>query len=342
VVFLSRRPRCTPVTTKGSAMFRHRPHHVTAPIGAALLAALALTACSASDGGSASSVARVADGPQRSQSAAGADTSGAAKPGAAKSGTGSADHVVSPAALEADRDALARRAAMALQVKNIGQAVARVRAMALTLDGIVLAENIGSSTGAAELENSTKVTATTYGEITLSVPSAQLDKAVAELGSLGTVIRSTSSSENVGDQMVDTASRLATMRVSVERVRKLLEQAKDLSQVVAMEAELTRRQSDLEALEAQLASLEGSVARSPIQVSLTTEPGVIARPQTATGFLAGLEAGWTAFTSSVSVVLTVLGAVLPFAVVLALVGSPAWWFLRRRRALTPPPTVLPE
>jgi hypothetical protein len=42
------------------------------------------------------------------------------------------------------------------------------------------------------------------------------------------------------------------------------------------------------------------------------------------------------------VLLTVLGALLPFLVLLALVGVPLVLWLRRRRVLTPAPTVLPQ
>jgi hypothetical protein len=228
-----------------------------------------------------------------------------------------------------------------LQVKDIGQAVAKVRATSAAADGSVLAESIGTSGGPdpVPLTDSTKVSATTYAEITLSVPSDQLDGVLDDLGSVGKVIQSTSSSDDVGSQIVDTQSRLATMRVSVARVRGFLDHAKDLTQVVTLEAELTRRESDLEALEAQLASLKGSVARSPVQVSLTTQPAVIVPPQPATGFFAGLKGGWSAFTASVAVLLTVVGAVLPFALVVALLGLPVWWYLRRRRVGTPPSAV---
>jgi hypothetical protein len=323
-------------------MFRVRPHRSTAAIGAVLLAALALAACSAggSDDSSAGSAASVAGGSGNESSPRAADAPVAGD--SAKAGSGTAPNPVTAANLAANQESLARRATIALQVKNIGQAVAKVRATTATAQGIVLSENIGTANSDVPLAESAKVTATTYGEITISVPSTELDRVIAELGSVGKVIRSTSSSENVGGQIVDTASRLDTMRVSVERVRAFLEEAKDLNQILAMEAELTRRQSDVEALEAQLASLKGSVARSPIQISLTTEPNAIVAEPDQAGFLVGLKGGWDAFTGSATILLTVLGALLPFLVVLALLGLPVWWFLRRRRALTPPPAVLPE
>jgi hypothetical protein len=311
------------------------------PVLTATALAIALSGCAGggddSAGSSAAQVAPSGAAPEPGSRAGGApdsgstDSAGGSAPKGGGSGTSAGS--VAPGALVAGRDQLARRAAVAVQVANLNQAVAKVRGLTAAADGFVLSENIGSSTGATELRDAARVSASTYAEITVSVPSSQLDKVVADLSGLGKVIRSTSSSEDVGAQIVDTQSRLDTMRTSVERVRGFLAKATDLTQVVALEAELTRRQADLESLEAQLASLKGSVSRSPVQVSLTTEPGVIAQDdRDATGFLVGLEGGWHAFTASVAVALTVVGALLPFAVLAALVLVPLWWALRRRRA----------
>jgi hypothetical protein len=328
----------------------------TTVLAAALLAAVGLTACGGSGGDTSSSSAeRPAAGSGAGQSSEGQsgggqsggaarDSGGAAQAPKSGSAQGSKGTGVTPANLAAAQEQLARTASVALQVKNIGQAVAKVRATTATAEGIVLSENIGTGgNGTIPLADSSRVTATTYAEIAISVPSTKLDQVVAELSGVGTVIRSTTASENVGSQIVDTQSRLETMRVSVERVRAFLKEATDLNQIVAMEAELTRRQSDLEALEAQLASLKGSVARSPIQISLTTEPGVIAQPEDdATGFLAGLNGGWKAFTASVNIAATIVGALLPFTVLAILLALPAWLVWRRRRPTPAPPTVLAE
>ena len=334
----------------------HRLHRPAVLATAALAAAvLALAGCAGGSGDSSgaarSDSAGVAGGSAPkplTEGSAGSSGSRAGSPaqpssgGKASGASGSAAQQVSPASLRAAQQQLARRASVALEVKNISQAVARVRATTAASDGIILAENIGTTDGTAPLAERSKVSATTYGEITISVPSAKLDAVVADLASVGTVLRSTTSSDDVGSQIVDTQSRLETMRVSVARVRAFLDQAKGLDQVVALEAELTRRQSDLEALEAQLASLKDSVAMSPVQVSLTTQPEVVQPKKADTGFLAGLHSGWDAFTGSAAVALTVVGAVLPFAVLLALVGVPVLVWLRRRRPLAAPPAALPQ
>jgi hypothetical protein len=335
----------------------HRPTvRVTAALTAAV-AVLVLAGCAGGGSDSSSGSARsdsagaasgersLADGSSGSSGSSGTRAGSPAQPssGVKSSGaSGSAAQQVSPASLRAAQQQLARRASVALEVKNISAAVARVRATTAASDGIILSENIGTTDGTAPLAERSKVSATTYGEITISVPSARLDAVVADLASVGTVLRSTTASEDVGSQIVDTQSRLETMRVSVARVRAFLDQAKGLDQVVALEAELTRRQSDLEALEAQLASLKDSVAMSPVQVSLTTQPEVVQPKKADTGFLAGLRGGWDAFTGSATVALTVVGAVLPFAVLLALVGLPVLLWLRRRRPLAAPPAALPQ
>jgi len=322
-----------------------RPQRRTTALLTAALAAFLLAGCAGSDSAGdtadgAASSARPQSGGSDGSAANGEGATGGAAKGAPDS-PASAGNIVSPAALQAAQQQLARRATVALEVKNINQSVAKVRATTLTHEGIVLTENIGTADESARLTQGARVSATTYGEITISVPSAKLDAVVAELGSVGKVIRSTATSDDVGAQVVDTQSRLETMRVSVERVRGFLSQAKDLTQIVSLEAELTRRQADLEALEAQLAALKDSVAMSPVQVSLTTQPGVIEAKSDDAGFLAGLRGGWNAFTASATVMLTVVGALLPFLVLGALVGVPLWLWLRRRRAMAPAPAVLP-
>ncbi len=307
---------------------------------------MTLAACSGSSGSSSSanssanSSGRVADpgAASRADTSAGAP---AAKQGAAKESAAADPAAVDPAVLTAPGSTLARRATVAIKVTNLSQAVAAVRALSAASDGVILAENIGTGGGYVPLADPSKVSATTYAEITLSVPAARLDTVMAELGQLGTVIRSESSSDEVGKQIVDTQSRLETMRASVERVRALMTKATDLTQIVTLEAEVSRRQADLEALEAQLAALKDSVARAPVQISLTTESGVIAAPAPAkaTGFMAGLSGGWDAFSSSVRVVLTIVGALVPFVAAGAIVGVPLWVAWRRRRPVPATPTV---
>ncbi len=64
-------------------------------------------------------------------------------------------------------------------------------------------------------------------------------------------------------------SRIATQRASVERVRKLMEEARQLSDVVTLEGELSRRQAELESLLARQAALKDSTSLATITLELS-------------------------------------------------------------------------
>ena len=237
---------------------------------------------------------------------------------------------------------LTKNASLDLRVKDISAAAARVRSIAIGLQALILSEQIGkggpgnptplSSNG----EPSSDLNG--FGTLTLSVPSDKLDTALDQLSSkqVGTVLQRTASSQDVTSQYVDTQSRLKTMTASVERVRALMAQAKDLGQVVALEGELSRREADLESLQSQMDALKTSVERSTLSVSLSTTGN---EPVTDNGFLAGLRSGWDAFTASAAGLFKAIGTVLPFAVFFALLGAPLLWWWRRRLTSRPPATV---
>ena len=224
---------------------------------------------------------------------------------------------------------LARRADISVTVSDVDAAAAKVRVIAASAKGMVVAEAISSEPDDPALGG--------FSTITISVPTDQLDATLDRLAELGKVHSRNASTDDVTAQYVDTESRVKTMEASVARVRALMTQATKLSEIVALEGELTRRQADLEATQTQLAALDDAVALAPVEVRLSTDEKVLEEADDDTGFLAGLTAGWTAFTGSVTVLLTAIGAVLPFAVVAALVLVPLAVWLRRRTSSTPLP-----
>lgn len=325
----------TPVRPTRSTSLR------TAAAAAVVLATgLALTGCSSGGGGDSGGGGSVtmSDGsvegsaPQPGADGGRSESSGG---GAAEDQGKVAPGAVTTVDLAVSAQKLSRRGSIALTVEDVDAAAARVRSIAAAEKGMVLSESIAS-----EPED---VVTGGFSTITVSVPTARLDAALDQLSKLGEVHSRTTATDDVTSQYVDTASRVETMKASVERVRSLMGRAERLADIVSLEAELSRRQADLEAVQSQLAALEGQVAMAPIEVRLSTDEKVLEEVEDDTGFLAGLVAGWEAFTGSVTVLLTGLGAVLPFAVALALVIGPLVLWLRRRgprpSSVTPPPVA---
>lgn len=211
---------------------------------------------------------------------------------------------------------LVRTATIELTVTSVVEAVDTAR-------GVATAEG-----GYAGREEVTDDSAT----LTLHIPSDRFDPALGELSDLGEVVSRDQTAEDVTEQVVDLDSRVATQRASVERIRALLASAATVDEIVRIEQELTTREADLDSLVQRRDALVGQVAMSTvtIRISRTSEAPEPADEEAA-GFLAGLSGGWDAFLGAGAVALQVLGAVLPFLLVLAAPAALALRWHRRRR-----------
>lgn len=182
--------------------------------------------------------------------------------------------------------------------------------------------------------------------LTLRVPADRFYAVVDELAGLGEPERRDIRTEDVTEAVVDLDARIATQRARVESGRRLLAQAKTLDDLIRLEREVATREADLASLEARKRRLSELSALSTITVVLL---GPDAKTEPETGFLVGLAAGWQAFLFSLKILLTVLGAMLPWLIGF---GVPIWaliWLVRRLRRRRKPAasapverTVLPQ
>lgn len=179
--------------------------------------------------------------------------------------------------------------------------------------------------------------------LVLRVPVARFDATRAAIGRLGRLTSSTESAKDVTTEVIDTTERVQTLRNSLDRLQRFQRSARDARDLIRYEDQITARQSELRSLEAQQSYLADQTSMATITLHLST-PRTRVEPAGAldhAGFLAGLRHGWDGLVALGVVVLTVLGAVLPFGLVVGVVGVPLWLLLRallrRRRAPAPPP-----
>jgi len=232
--------------------------------------------------------------------------------------------------------------ALTVEVDDVSAALRRIETQATVAGGLVADEqtdNTVDRTGPDGVVRRQIASAT----IVIRVPPGAYTRMLAAIGELGTVVQQSRGATDVTEEIVDVESRIRSAEASVARVRRLMDDAKTLTDVVTLESELTRRQSDLESLQSRRAALAGQVDLATITATLVLrEPTAPVRSEDEPdlGFLGGLRAGWTALTGATQVVLTIAGALLPFAVVVSIVGFPLLLVLRRYRR--PPIPVTPE
>lgn len=332
-------------------MFSYAASRRLRPVGITLAALLALAACSGSPQSSTSSVGgrdgvAVAPAPAPGAPAGGPAADGLAAEKMAVDPNAAARTGGSVAELLPNDTKIIRTASIYLTVTSVETAAAAVRGVAAGLGGQVASETVNATDQAPSADPALggKAIPTTrrignYGQLVLAIPSERLDAALDQLSKLGTVVQRATASEDVTAAYIDTESRIATKKTSIDRVRALMTQTQNLSQIVELESQLAQREAELESLQAQLANMTKRVAMSMVTVTVSTNPEVVT-PVEENGFMTGLRSGWKAFLASLGVGLTVLGALLPWAIALALIALPllAW---RRRRAAASAPTPSP-
>jgi hypothetical protein len=153
-----------------------------------------------------------------------------------------------------------------------------------------------------------------------------------DLENLGTVVHSSSSGKDITTEVIDVQQRLRTLRISLHDLNSFQRQASNIDQLLRFESAITQRRGEYQSLKAQRNHLLSQTSMSTISLDISVPPPVpaaAAGPIDRAGFGTGLRHGWSALTGTVVVALTAVGAVLPFAVVLAVFGLPLWWWGRR-------------
>ena len=294
-----------------------------------LLLLLALAGCGGGGGSSSSSGA--ADASAGSSSSAARDSSEAETPsdaGAARSLDATASGGTSSAEAAAPLSrAVVSTGQLTLHAAKVATARAEVVRLTTAWGGTVADEQTtGDDHG--RLVDST---------MTLRVPTARFSVAMDALARVGDVEQQSRTSQDVTTKVVDNDARVRAAGRSIRQIELLLGRATKIADIIAIESDLARRQADLDSLSSQQAYLADQTSLSTITVYLSRSMPKAAKPQDADGFLTGLGNGWDALAGTTVVLLTAVGAVLPFALVLGLLGVPLWLVLRRRRALAPAP-----
>jgi hypothetical protein len=276
--------------------------------------------------GQAEAPAELRDAPKPAQvdGLTGTDTSGSTE------STDSGGTVLSPRA-PVDPRAVISTGRVVLEAKDLGEVRDGLDRMLGKYGGFVADEQTYND---AEGRTESSV-------LTLRIPSEHFEDALRELDGLGKVQDRKTKTDDVTTEVIDVDARIRTEQVSLDRLRGFLAKANDVDAMIRLESEIASREANLASLQAQQRYLDDQTSMSTLVLTMHVPSGVAPPPAKDdplkdAGFLTGLQNGWDALLGVLLVVATVLGAVLPFAVVIALVGLPALLWLRRHRPAAPP------
>ncbi len=172
---------------------------------------------------------------------------------------------------------------------------------------------------------------------TLRIPAGKLDEAIASLERLGHVAGESRGGDEVTEQVVDLAARLANARNTESRLMDVLRQRTGkVSEVLEAEREISRVREEIERMDAERKNLDRRVTYATVTVRVTEEPKaaldmgplpVSVRYRNA--FVDGVR---EAFESLLATSLTILRVGPTLAIWVVLLVWPARLVLRRARA----------
>jgi hypothetical protein len=168
----------------------------------------------------------------------------------------------------------------------------------------------------------------------IKLPPENVEAAIADLDAIGVRRTASQGTEDVTSQVVDIDARLVTAQASLDRVRKLLEAATDLGQILSLESQLTERETLVEQYTAMKRALSDrvSLATLRVQLSLSPEPTSTVSPKAAEKPTIGraFKSGWSGFVKVLAAIMIFIGYIAPFLAV-ALIAAMVLIPLSRRR-----------
>lgn len=148
-----------------------------------------------------------------------------------------------------------RCAGLTLEVDNVRETVTSVASIVEQSGGYIENNNVrGNGRENAYLK--------------IRVPSDDLPAILDRLAGLGKEKSRFIASEDVTEQYIDTEARLKNAVALRDRLRALLDKARDVKDILDIERELTRIQSEIDSMEARRKKLKGEIDYAAIDLSL--------------------------------------------------------------------------
>jgi hypothetical protein len=227
-------------------------------------------------------------------------------------------------------------ASMTLRSANVAAAARQIASIVVAAGGYTSDEHLVSGTPGKTGETVS---------VTLKIPVPAYQSVLAQLSSpaLGKQIAMQQQATDVTQDVANVNSLVISEQDAIAALQGLLKRAASVAGLLQVQQQISYDESTLNSLLAQQRALDHETSYATVSMTLQSPPVhkvVVHKKASRHGFVAGLAAGWRALKRATSVVLTALGAALPFLVIVAVLGSVGYAGRRRfiRRKPAPPAT----
>jgi Domain of unknown function (DUF4349) len=317
--------------TKAGAPARRAGLRATLLIAAAAMSGsgLLLAGCAAGPGSTSSAAGSGAE-------ASAASSGGAAVPAPDAAGAPAREPGATAARLVQPTQSIIYTASLTVRAPDVRAAATLAISIATAAGGYV----------ASEQDLLSRLPGQSTISLRLKVPVTGYPAALRQLsGQLGKQLSLTQQAQDVTGQVADVSSRVTSAEAAITQLRVLLRRAGSVGGLLSVQDEINSQEASLESLQSQQRALSSETSYATVSVQLLSQHKAVVHHHARKkrhGFTAGLSTGWHGLRTATDWLLTGAGAVLPFAVVAAVLAAGGWLTWRRiriRRRSRPAPAA---
>ncbi|WP_424357828.1 DUF4349 domain-containing protein [Methanocella sp. MCL-LM] len=223
-------------------------------------------------------------------------------------------------------------ASIQIETNKFNESVDKVRFLATSAGGYVQSSSMN-------MYDQNRRTST----ITIKVPQTAYEQTLSEIRKLGTVKSDSSSGSDVTLQYVDLESRLKNLKAEESRLIAIMDRANNVTEILAVERELSRVQGEIESYQARLNVLNSQIDFATITVYITEPQPVVSYDW---GIGDAITEAVHAFVGMIAGLIVLTGYLIPLvlylalglAVIYLLIRGALWLYRRsqRRKAAAAP------
>ena len=224
-------------------------------------------------------------------------------------------------------------AQLTVRAGNVTSAVAQATQIAESVGGYV-----SNETASANPDHPSEATAS----VRLKIPVASYPATLGQLaGRLGTQLSLQQQAQDVTQQVADVNSQVTSDEAAIAQLRALLSHAGSVGDLLSVQNQINNEESSLESMQAQRRVLSHETSYATVTITLLGPKAkpLVHHPKTPPSLAGGFGAGWHALRVTVAWTLAFLGAIAPFAAILAIAGYVIYrgrrWVIRRRPTAQP-------
>lgn len=251
----------------------------------------------------------------------------------------------SGAAPEGSPEKLIYSASATVETTEFDGTIEKLSALVEQYGGFVESSSVN---GSNYYTQSRGYSSTRYASYVIRVPSDKFSALMGSLSTLGNVPYSHTYTENITAQYYDTDARLTAYQTQEARLLEMMEAAKTVEDLIAIEEKLTELRYQIESLQSTLKNWDRQVAYSTLDlevqevVEYTPESRMSYGQELALALSSGLKRTGEFFKDLLLLIVGALPALVILAVVLAIL-IPVWKKRRKaRKARKNPPAEKPK